>query len=219
LPKGVVGLAAGRLAEMYKRPVIVLERGEIESTGSARAQHGFNMVECLKYASGFLIKYGGHMQAAGLTVHSHQIDEFYKGILEYAQKNPQTESGRELELEAELSGSDLSLQTYNEVSRLEPYGMGNPKPIFAIRNAELIQVRAVGASQKHAQVTVKVDGTQVAGIGFSFVDRLQKFVLGDRVDIAAELMADSWNGYQNLKLKIFLKGLIMSKVLRMVRIL
>ncbi len=200
--KGVVGLAAGRLAEQYQRPVIVLERGETESTGSARAGNGFNMVECLKYASDYLVKYGGHMQAAGLTVQSDKIDKFYGAILDYAEQNPLAEVEPAMELEAELVAEDLSLATYDSVSQLEPYGMGNPKPKFLIRNAELMQLRLVGSNQKHAQVTFKVGSTQVSGIGFSFAERMQKFAPGDILDIAAELMADSWNGYQNLKLRL-----------------
>jgi single-stranded-DNA-specific exonuclease len=87
-PKGVVGLAAGRLAELYKRPVIVLETGDEESTGSARTGSEFDLVSALKSASHLLVKYGGHKQAAGLTLKNKDVPAFYQALLDYAKSLP-----------------------------------------------------------------------------------------------------------------------------------
>ena len=85
--KGVVGLVAGRIAEEFHKPTIVLEEGETEATGSARTVGGFNVVEALEHASEHLIRFGGHKQAAGLTLHPSNFSAFYQNILDYAEKN------------------------------------------------------------------------------------------------------------------------------------
>lgn len=202
-PKGVVGLAAGRLAEMYHRPVLVLERGEVESTGSARVGNGsqINIVECLKSASQYLVKYGGHKQAAGLTVRSDQLAPFYEAMLKYADEQGDTQSEAELELEAVLRGEDISLETAEQIAKLEPFGIHNPKPVFMIEDATINSFRLVGSNLQHLQVKATVGSTVIDCIGFSMAYIARSYAPGDRVDIACELTPDSWNGNQKLKLR------------------
>jgi single-stranded-DNA-specific exonuclease len=200
-PKGVVGLVAGRLAGEYNRPVIVLEAGESESTGSARSVGDFDIVECFKFASSLLSKFGGHKQAAGLTLKTENIDEFYGAILKFAEQNLK-EKEAVLDLEAELEENGLHLSTFDSVLQLEPFGAGNQKPKFLISKTVLKSFRAVGQAQKHLQFQVSVGSLSLEGIAFNMAYLNEQFKIGDNVDLAVELLQDAWNGQKKLKLRL-----------------
>ncbi len=202
-PKGLVGLVAGRLADHYKKPVMVLEKGAEESTGSVRTSGNFDAVESLKSASEFLIKFGGHKQAAGLTVRTDQLDEFYRQILKFAEATMSAgEPVPTLELEAELRESDITFGTAEELEKMEPFGVGNPKPKFLVRGAQFLDYKLVGANQQHIQLRLMVDAKVIECIGFSMAYIAEAFSSGSIVDVAGELITDSWNGTKKLKLKL-----------------
>ena len=196
--KGVVGLVAGRLAEDFYKPTIVLQAEGEEATGSARTVGNFNVVEALKYASDHLVRFGGHKQAAGLTLRTENFEIFYQTILEYAEKQEGEPAGPILELEAELTAEDLTLQTFELVSALEPFGVGNPRPKFLIRNARVISQRQVGGEGKHLQMQIEVGETSISAIAFNF-----RPMEGSEIfDVACELIQDGWNGRRQLKLRV-----------------
>lgn len=201
-PKGVVGIAAGRLATELQKPVIVLEQGEVESTGSARTYGDFDMVEALKATAEYLLKYGGHKQAAGLTLATQNLENFRVALSRYANEHMGT-VGQEtvLELDAELTSEDLSLDFFDKLEELQPFGVGNPKPVFLIRNAELTGTKKVG-NDKHAQLTFSVSGKPLQGIAFNMAYVCDTVPVGSQVDIAGELIADTWNGVRRLKVRV-----------------
>jgi single-stranded-DNA-specific exonuclease len=201
-PKGLVGLVAGRLAEKYKKPVLVLEKGTTECTGSARTAGNFDVVACLKSASQYLVKYGGHKQAAGLTVKREHLDNFYQEILRFADSGTFQEAEPTMELEAQLHEADIALETFEEVAKLEPFGVGNPKPKFYINQAQVMTHRLVGAEQQHLQLQVLVGNRVLDCIGFNMSYHAQKLSMGALIELAGELMADVWNGAKKLKLKL-----------------
>jgi len=199
--KGIVGLVAGRLVEEFHKPVLVLEKGEHEATGSARTIGEFNVVEALKHASEYLIRFGGHQQAAGLTLKTKDLEKFYEKILEYAELNLQEED-KVLELDAELKVADLNLDTLKLVTAMEPFGVDNVKPKFLIQNTQVISSKIVGRELQHLQLKLSVGGKELDSILFSASDFAKNLQIGDTVDVAAELLEDTWNGRQKLKLRI-----------------
>jgi single-stranded-DNA-specific exonuclease len=202
-PRGLVGLVAGKLADEYNRPVIVLEQGEIESTGSARSGGGFNMIEALKAAQHLLVRFGGHKQAAGLTVRTEHVETLYEKILEFAEQHAyENVDDKILELEAELSEPQLNLQTHELIAQFEPFGVNNPKPKFLIRGAKVITKRAVGAEQKHLQMQLLIGNMTIDTIGFNLAYLAAKLDGYTMIDIAAETLADTWNGTTKFKLRI-----------------
>jgi single-stranded-DNA-specific exonuclease len=202
-PKGLAGLVAGRLADHYKKPVLVLEKGLEESTGSARTSGGFDVLGSLKASSQYLVKFGGHKQAAGLTVRTEQLENLYREILKFAETTIVEESGPPvLELEGELKEQDISLDTYEELEKMEPFGVGNPKPRFMVSQAQVLEYKLVGANKQHAQVRLTVGAKPLDCIGFSMAYLAEAFPAGSVVDIAGELIADSWNGTKKLKFKL-----------------
>jgi len=152
-PKGVMGLVAGKLAEEFHKPAIVLEKTENLCTGSARTAGEFNMLEALKFSSEHLSRFGGHKQAAGLSLKADQFDLFYQKLLVYAEKNiSPEESQKVLELEAELLPQDLKLETFNLITCLQPFGVDNPSPKFLIPNLGISSFRLVGKQNQHLQM-------------------------------------------------------------------
>lgn len=203
-PKGVVGIAAGRLSGEFGKPVIVLEQGEEECTGSARTYGNFNVVEALKSASKYLTKFGGHKEAAGLTLKTKDLENFRRELARYAEEIIAKEGISEvvLDLDAELGASELTLDFFDTLEELAPFGAGNPKPLFWIKNATVTTLRGVGTESKHVQLGFDIEGAQVQGIAFSQPHLLQVLEVGSIVEVAAELLADSWKGMRRLKLRV-----------------
>lgn len=201
--KGVVGIVAGKLSDHYKKPVIVMEKGETESTGSARSSRGFDIVEALKAVSHLIKKFGGHKEAAGLTVLNENFDQFYLELLKYTESHwPEDLPDSVLEIDAELSEGDLSLSRYSEIEIFEPFGVGNPKPKFTLSNVTVMSFRLVGATGQHLQLQVLSGETMLDCIGFSLSYLANNLEIGKQVSLAGELMADSWNGTKKLKFRL-----------------
>jgi len=197
--KGVVGLVAGKLAEEFFKPTFVLSLENGEATGSARTVGNFNVVEALQYSSNHLIRFGGHKQAAGLTLRSENFQLLYRSLLDYADQNSDENSfSPVLELEGELLDADLEFSTLNLISQLEPFGTGNPRPKFLIKGAAIVSQKAVGTGVKHLQLRFKIGSKIIQAIAFNFRP-LEKL---ENLDIACELIEDGWNGKKQLKLKI-----------------
>jgi len=200
-PKGVVGLVAGRLAEETGKPVLVLEKGENESTGSARTQGEFNLIEALKPAAHLLAKFGGHSQAAGLTVPNQNLEAFYKILISQAEKQASGANHPVVWLEAELAESDLNLESVSEIAKFEPFGIGNPRPKFLILGLKVQSLKLVGSVGQHAQIRLAAGAKEVPAIAFNAFEKIKGLKTGDVVSVAAELVREEWNG-QRLKLKI-----------------
>ncbi len=203
-PKGIVGIAAGRLVHEFGKPVIVLERGDLECTGSARTYGNFNIVEALKATSKHLSKFGGHKEAAGLTLETKNLESFKYALEKYADSIIVTDAADEviLDIDLELAPEQLSLDFFDILEELAPFGAGNPKPLFWIKGAIINLVRKVGSEGQHVQFTFNIDNVIVQAIAFNLGRAVDTIQVGSSVEIAAELLADAWNGVRRLKLRI-----------------
>ncbi len=202
-PRGLVGLVAGKLAEQYRRPVVVLEQGEVECTGSARSVGEFNLVECLKSVEHLLVRYGGHKQAAGLTLRTEHLTIFYQHILRYAETASALSDAEDvINLAAQLQEADLILPTADLVAKFEPFGVDNLRPRFLVRRAAVAGMRAVGSNQKHLQMQLMVGNQLVDAIGFNLAYLMEQLDGYKMIDLAAEVMADIWNGSRKFKLRV-----------------
>jgi len=200
--KGIVGLVAGRLAEEFYKPVIVLEKTTEFSTGSARTVGAFNILEALKHASEHLVRFGGHKQAAGLTLETVKLEVFYQKVLDYAEINIPSETSRVLELEAELDESQLSIVNCQLLQQLEPFGIDNPKPKFLISALEILELKPVGKTGQHFQIRFQKDNVRINSIYFNSANFVKNLKIGDTVDVAGELQLDEWNGKKEIKLRV-----------------
>lgn len=201
-PKGVVGLVAGKLAEEFGKPVLIMDKGEVYATGSARSHPNFDIVKALSYSKDLLEKYGGHTQAAGFTLSSEKIDLLYAKLLEFAETLEPDDSGPVLEIDAEMKGSELNWETYELLEKFEPFGFGNPRPRFLGRGMQVVDCRTVGAQAQHLKLRVLWDGKVAEAIAFKQGYLTAKLKPGNAFDAVFELEANEWNGHKDLQLKI-----------------
>lgn len=201
---GVIGIVASRITEKYHRPSILIAEDGEEGQGSGRSISGFNLFEALdnQNISNLLVRYGGHSQAAGLTIKVKDIELFRKKINMLAkdilkEENLAPRLGVDLELKEEI---DLDLAEQLEL--LEPFGYKNPKPLFISRNFFLDEIRAVGKKDKHLKLGLRKDGNKIDSIGFNFGNLKEELELAPAVDLAFYLEVNRWKGYVTPQLNI-----------------
>ncbi|MBX4191521.1 MAG: single-stranded-DNA-specific exonuclease RecJ, partial [Candidatus Doudnabacteria bacterium] len=201
-PKGVVGLVAGRLAEEYNRPVLAISTIEGIATGSARSTPEFDIVAALTAAKDLLQKYGGHTQAAGFTLASENLPSFHQRLLEYAEGLNLTLSESTLEIDAEMTPSDVTWENFGYLEKLSPFGYGNAKPKFVGRELEVLDCRPVGNDNKHCKLKIKFGDHILEAICFGQGFLNNSLKVGNKIDAVFELIANEWNGNKQLQLKI-----------------
>jgi len=199
---GIVGLVAGRLAEEYFRPSVVMELGEEESRASCRSIPPFDITQALDQCADLLVRHGGHAQAAGLTVRNENIPALRARLTEIATTQL---SGQELtptiDIDMELPYNLLDLPLAEELTRLEPTGHHNRPPIFMSRGLRVVERRAVGRENQHLRLRLAQPGQPTLdAIGFGLGNRLSD--LPERVDAAYELTVNEWNGSRTAQLSL-----------------
>lgn len=166
-PGGVIGLAAGRIAERYGYPTVVFTRENENVVGSARSAGEIDLYEALKCESDLYLRFGGHRQAAGLTMPHRHLDEFARRFSDAVEA--QLGGGvpiPTLYYDGVLSLDDFSLETLDSLDALAPFGIGNPAPRFLLQGLEGVEMRPVGAEGKHLRVTFSQDGILRSGVMF-----------------------------------------------------
>lgn len=201
---GVVGLAAGRVAEAFHRPTILFQNFEEDGKklmrASCRSIPQFNVVEALERNKDLLLKYGGHSQAAGLTLKEEDFEEFKKRMQLEIEKIDEKDLVKEIGIDLAIPFNRISEKLIHELSLLEPYGMGNEKPIFCCENLKVLQVRTVGNGEAHLKLQVqswKKSGQVLDAIGFSIAKKFKDLAEGDMVDLVFNLEMNEWNGNRN----------------------
>ncbi|MBH0229984.1 single-stranded-DNA-specific exonuclease RecJ [Halobacillus yeomjeoni] len=201
---GVLGIVASKLVRKHDRPAIVLgidtEKGEAK--GSARSIDAFDMfTNCMEVRKRF-IHFGGHAQAAGMTLDLEQIDLLRKDLNEIAERKLSEEDYQQvLDIEMSVAIEDISLQQIQEIDQLRPFGMGNPKPLFHLKNTPK-EIRLIGSKKNHLKMQFQENSTRVDGIAFGLGDLYPHISPADRLDIVGKLSINEWNGRKNLQIMI-----------------
>ena len=197
--QGVVGIVASRLVERFHRPSIVLAvlpDGILK--GSGRSIPSVHLLKSLDSCASLLLKYGGHNVAAGVTLSNTNLEEFKA---HFCQSVTQQLDGcvpvPELLIDMELTIDHVSISFLESLEQLAPFGIGNPQPLFIIKNVMLRNVREFGDGHLGATI-VRSDGERVSVVGWGMGDRL----VSDRCDIVAILMRDRYRGDRSLKLEL-----------------
>lgn len=200
--KGVVGIVASRLIEKYYRPTVVLTKSGDIVAGSARSVAGFNLYEAIHACREHLLGYGGHFAAAGMTLLPEQVTSFSAKFEEIIRA---TIDPRLLipviNIEAELDFSDLSQSFYNILSKMEPFGPGNMRPVFLARRV-MDKGWSKIVKEDHIKFTLQQNNIVFGGIGFGMADKFSLLVLKKPLDIVFTLDENEWNGNKTLQLKI-----------------
>jgi single-stranded-DNA-specific exonuclease len=201
---GVIGIVAGRLAEIYHRPTVVLAQGDTIAQGSARSILGFDLYEALKDCAGPLLSFGGHAAAAGLKLASENIAAFAR-LFEERCRNTLTPEHLErvLHVDAEVPLGALSLRVVEELDRLEPYGVGNPKPLLVASRLQVVgSPRIVGEQKKHLQLRVRQGDHILRAIGWNMAERGQVLQAGCHCSLVFHPSINEWNNHREVQLEI-----------------
>jgi single-stranded-DNA-specific exonuclease len=213
--KGVIGIVASRLIERYYRPTVVLTKSDDEyAVGSVRSVHGFDVHDALSACSEFLVQFGGHMYAAGLTIRIDQIDAFKKAFDTYVSQNI-TENQRHepLTIDMEIDLNELfeegeSVSPIPKVMRLlkqfEPHGPLNMRPVFLVRGCFLNpeRTRIVGDNHLKTELYVPNKFFGISAIGFNMADKLELALSGAALDIAFVLEENVFQDKSSMQAQI-----------------
>lgn len=193
-PHGVIGIVASRLAERFYRPVVLIALEGEEGRGSARSIPGFDITAALHGCAPLLERFGGHTQAAGLTIRAERVAELRDELNRYAAPRLQREKlSPLLEFDAALEPPEIGMELARQVALLEPFGTANPPPLFCGRGWELQSWRLVGAEQKHLKLNLASDGRKAAPIFFSAASLEPSLARGRRFDLAFTLKEGRYN--------------------------
>jgi single-stranded-DNA-specific exonuclease len=210
--KGVVGIVASRLIEHHYRPTIVLTENKGEATGSARSVSGFNVYEAITSCEHLLTQYGGHQHAAGLSLPLENISLFREHFDAYVQKNIQAiDEVEELVIDLEIAASNLFLagesmlqvpRIYRMLEQMEPFGPGNNKPVFCIRNAYASKQRILKEAHLKFELVDPVSGIELSAIGFNMADKADLIAAGCAFDCAFTLETNTWQNRTTLQIQV-----------------
>ena len=202
-PQGVIGIVASRLLEQYNRPVILVSLQEGEGKGSGRSSGAFNLTAALQQCAHLLLAYGGHQNAAGLTVKEENISALRRELNRLLRQwQEEAEPGPAFYVDAPLQPRDISAELVRGLEMLEPFGYGNPRPLFLGENWHLEGKKEVGQGQKHLQLSLSRDGFYFTAICFNGRNRLPEIYPLRELDLFFSLSFDRWRGGEALQLEI-----------------
>ena len=199
--QGVIGIAASKLAEQYSRPTIMICLDGDKGKGSCRSYGGFNLFDALSACAEYLEGFGGHALAAGLNIRRDKLRQFCRAFSEYYEHNKPTERPT---LCCDIQITDpriLDMQGVGSLSRLEPYGSGNPKPTLCILGARLEKITPIGGG-KHLRLGISYKGAEFECVFFSHCESELGLRAGDRIDIAFTPQINEFRLRRSVQLQI-----------------
>lgn len=194
---GVIGIVASRVTERCGKPCMIISRGETEAKGSGRSIEGFSLFEAICACGDLLIKFGGHPMAAGITLKPENIEAFRKRINQYAAEHFLQMPTQTVTLDCKLNPAALSVSMAQSLTQLEPFGNGNPQPVFGLFNMELSNVTPVGGGG-HLRLTLEKNGAVITAMRFNTKPEELPYHIGDKIDIAVQLEAREFRGQPSL---------------------
>lgn len=192
--RGVLGIVASRMVELYYRPTFVLSANSEDglAQGSGRSIPAFHLLDALESMPGLFEKFGGHAHAAGLTLQASRVEEFRRRFNEYAATRlTADELIPRTAIDAVVELRDISEETAAEVFALAPFGCDNPPPLFAILNVEVAGHAPLG--EKHLRITVRQNGRVLALKAWGFAARAAEVAPGKRIDVAFTVEEDAYS--------------------------
>ena len=199
--RGVAGLIAGRLVDRYRRPAIVIAIEGEYSVASGRSIPEFNIVSAMESCEDLLVRFGGHSQAAGLTIPTEDIPQLKTRLEDYSNRLLETQGlVRNVEIDAVITLDELDEVMIRWINYLEPYGPGNPRPTFASMRVKVLEYFHMGREQQHLRLRVEANGAQFTALAFN---QSGKWKAGTKyVDLAFTVMNDSFRGKGAIALRL-----------------
>jgi single-stranded-DNA-specific exonuclease len=200
--KGVVGIVASRLIEKYYRPTIVLTRSGNIVGGSARSVAGFNLYEAIHACREWLLGYGGHFAAAGMTLLPENVQSFADAFeKEVAATIPDELLVPEIIIDAPLNFSEITPALYQILQQMEPVGPENMRPVFITKNVWDTGYSKI-VKEAHIRFVLKQKNISFTGIGFNMSDKFALLQMNQPIDVVYTIDENEWNGNTTLQLKV-----------------
>ena len=199
---GIAGLVASHLAEEFQRPAVALAQiGQNRFTGSGRSVPAFNLIEALNTCSDLFLRHGGHAQAAGFVISQDSIPPLQARLNDVvAEAMSGSPEPAALPIDCELTLTEISPGLLRLLDQLEPYGMGNPKPLFLTRNLEIVEIRNVGSEGQHLKLLVSDGRRRLPALLFHRAEGWQGG--SGPVDLVYSISSDYWRGKKRINLVV-----------------
>jgi len=199
---GVIGIVASRVVDKFYRPAILINTTNATAQGSARSIAGFDILGAITACSKHLISFGGHKMAAGMKIQTTQINRFKDEFEAYAKQNlKENDVIAKLHIDAALPLGEFCKDTVTQLELLEPFGQGNPKPIFATKGVRLSsQPKRVGSAGDHLQLAITDNTATIRCIGFRFGKFQKKLLEHEFFNVAYHPQINTYNGSSNVQL-------------------
>lgn len=199
---GVIGIVAARILERYYRPVILLTIKAGIAKGSCRSIPGFDIFRALGKCQDLLLQFGGHKAAAGLSLEIEQIPAFKQKInnIAKAELSP-NDYIPVLAIDALVALDEINAGFIEQLACLEPYGMGNPKPVFACRNVSIAEIRPIGDGQKHLKMKIACTNGTFDAVAWNYGEIAGALTAAKDVDLAFLPEYNEWQGRRNIQLR------------------
>ncbi|MDO8578444.1 MAG: single-stranded-DNA-specific exonuclease RecJ [Dehalococcoidales bacterium] len=199
-PTGICGLVAGRLANEFYRPAVVVKTGDQFSGGSCRSIPEFDIFHALSRHRHLFSNFGGHAQAAGFSLPTRDLPQLENALKQLAAEQLEGVDLRSrIDVDIEVKLSELGGDMFPSIQKLAPFGQGNPQPVFLSRGIEVLSCRAMGDTGSHLRVKLKQDGSVWDAVAFDLGDCIREVVTP--LDVVFHIEIDRWNGSQ-LRLNI-----------------
>ncbi len=187
---GVVGIVASRICEKYGKPAIVISRDGDSAHGSGRSYEGFSLYDAINSSSEHLTKFGGHAQAAGISLLSDNIDAFRKAINSYA--NTLEYAPPVLNLDCKINPAALTVDLSESIKILEPFGFENPEPLFGVFGVTLQRITSIG-NNKHLKLLLTKGDNTFQALLFGASQETFGYNVGDTIDLAVTVSTNYFN--------------------------
>jgi single-stranded-DNA-specific exonuclease len=195
---GVLGIVASRVVEKFHRPTVVVGFHDGVGKGSARSIRGFHMVEAFRSCADYLEKFGGHEYAGGLTIRREKFAAFADRFEAAARQTLAPEHLTPLvEVDAELDFSAIGMDLMKDLGALEPFGIGNPEPLFMTRSVDITERKAISGG---ARLKLRQGGKTLAAVAFGLSEALPESATS--IDIVYRVNENEWNGTSAVELRL-----------------
>ncbi|MBF0985940.1 MAG: single-stranded-DNA-specific exonuclease RecJ [Clostridiales bacterium] len=199
---GVIGIVSSKITEKFNKPSILLCFEDNIAKGSGRSVPGFDLYKAISSTKEYLLGFGGHTMACGLSLTVENFEKFKKEITKYIDENVDiSKLEKEIYIDEILTIDDLDIEEIKELKSLEPFGEENPEPIIMYENVEINGIRTL-SENKHLKLSLKKNDKIIDAIGFNLGELAEKYKIGDTIDIVGNIEINSFNGKDLIQIRL-----------------
>lgn len=199
---GVIGIVSSKITEKFNKPSILLCFENNIAKGSGRSVPGFDLYKAISSTKEYLLGFGGHTMACGLSLTVENFEKFKKEITKYIDENLDiSKLEKEIYIDENLTIDDLDIEKIKELKSLEPFGEENPEPIIMYENVEINGIRTL-SENRHLKLSLKKNDKIIDAIGFNLGELAEKYKIGDTIDIVGNIEINSFNGKDLIQIRL-----------------